>query len=240
MKKYYLHNGTESSGPFAIEELKAKNITTKTPVWFEGMEKWKTAGELPELNSVFAVIPPPFKTTITPPPTEKEETKKVAHKILGLSKSTFFIIIGALIVLVGVSVLNTIQEDRSRELQLKNHKTEIENYQLEIKQKEAEDEKVQAAIQAQIDAQRADQEKKQSDSTRLSEIDKIVAQSQSRLDLAKKDLTSASGFKLLRTAAEKKEQMSLLQNTIDSIKNEMSQLKKESDEIKLEMEKIPK
>ena len=27
MKKYYLHNGTESSGPFDIEELKAKNIT---------------------------------------------------------------------------------------------------------------------------------------------------------------------------------------------------------------------
>jgi hypothetical protein len=240
MKKYYLHNGTESSGPFAIEELKAKNITTKTPVWYEGMEKWKTAGELPELNALFVVIPPPFEPTIVPTPTEKVATKKEARKILGLSKSTFFIIIGALIVLVAVSVLNSIQEDRSRELQIKNHKTEIENYQLEIKQKEAEDEKVQAAIQAQIDAQRADREKKQSDSTRLSEIDQTLMASQSRLDLAKKDLSSASGFKLLRTAAEKKEQMSLLQNTIDSIKNEMSQLKKESEELKLEMEKIPK
>ena len=27
MKKYYLHNGTESSGPFDTEELKVKKIT---------------------------------------------------------------------------------------------------------------------------------------------------------------------------------------------------------------------
>jgi len=48
MKKYFLHNGTESSGPFNFEELIAKKITKKTPVWFEGMENWKYAGEIDE------------------------------------------------------------------------------------------------------------------------------------------------------------------------------------------------
>ena len=41
MKKYYLHNGTESAGPFSFDELRASNVTKTTPVWFEGMEKWK-------------------------------------------------------------------------------------------------------------------------------------------------------------------------------------------------------
>jgi hypothetical protein len=240
MKKYYLHNGTESSGPFDIEELKAKKITKTSPVWFDGMLHWKTAGEIPELTSLFALTPPPIAPILFPPSQPKMEPNREPRKILGLSKSTFFMGCGALIVLVGVTVLNNMQENRSRELQLKNHKTEVENYQLELKQKQADEEKIQAVIQAQIDAQKADREKKQSDSTRLMEIDQTLMASQSRLDLAKKDLNSASGFKLLRTAADKKEQMSLLQNTIDSIKNEMSQLKKESEELKLEMEKIPK
>ena len=43
MKKYFLHTGTENSGPFDLDELKAKSITKTTPVWFEGMENWKYA-----------------------------------------------------------------------------------------------------------------------------------------------------------------------------------------------------
>jgi len=240
MKKYYLHNGTESSGPFDLEELKAKNITTKTPVWFEGMEKWKTAGEIEALRSLFVVIPPPINPSMTMPPIKKMEAKIEPRKILGLSKNNFFMVCGALVILIGITVLNMLQEKRSRELQIKNHKTEVENYQLELKQKEAEDEKIQAVMQEKIEAERVDKEKKQSDSTRLLEINKLVAQSQIQLDLAKKDLTNTSGFKLFRDASEKKEQMDLLQNTIDSIKNEISQLNKESNQLKLEMEKIPK
>ena len=61
MKKYYLHNGVESSGPFSFEELRLKKISTKTPIWFEGMEKWKYAGELEEMQSLLIVTPPPFQ-----------------------------------------------------------------------------------------------------------------------------------------------------------------------------------
>jgi predicted nucleic acid-binding Zn-ribbon protein len=61
---------------------------------------------------------------------------------------------------------------------------------------------------------------------------------QNNLDATEKKLKDASGFKLLRTAAEKKEQMDLLQKNIDSFKNEINQLKNESDQLKLELEKI--
>ena len=80
MKKYFLHDGTESSGPFDLEELKAKKITRTTPVWFEGMEHWKNAEEIPELSSIFVAIPPPFKSFSAIPPKSKVEQKKRKQK----------------------------------------------------------------------------------------------------------------------------------------------------------------
>ncbi|SHG15370.1 protein of unknown function [Flavobacterium fluvii] len=239
MKKYYLHNGTESSGPFDMEELKAKNITKTSPVWFEGMQHWKTAGEIPELTRLFIANPPPFTPVSIPEPTPKVEKKREERKILGLSKNSFFLVCGVLVLTTATIVFNNLQENRSRELRIKNHKTEVENYQLELKQKEIEDQKVQAVLQEKIEAERMVREKKQSDNNRLSEINKMLADYQNNLVVTEKKLQDASGFKLLRTAEEKKEQMDLLQKNIDSFRNEMSKLKNESDQLKLELEKIP-
>ncbi len=240
MKKYYLHNGTESSGPFDIEELKAKNITKASPVWFEGMLHWKTAGEIPELNHLFLVNPPPFPLFETAEPTPKITTKKEARKILGLSKNVFFIACVAVVVLIGITVLKNIEENRSRELRIKNHKTEVENYQLELKQKELDEQKIQAVIQEKIDAERATKALTQNTNNRLLEIEKLLADYQNNMVDTEKKLEQASGFKLLRTGAEKKGQMELLQKNIDSFRTAMDELKKESDQLKLEMEKIPK
>jgi chromosome segregation ATPase len=239
MKKYFLHNGTESSGPFDFEELKIKKITKTTPVWFEGMEHWKIAGEIDELKSVFLVIPPPIASFSEVPPAPIQASKQENRKIMGLSKYAFWAVSGFLIVAVGTIVLNTLQENRSQELKLKNHKTEVENYQLELKQKELEEEKIQAVIQEKIEAERLVRDKKQSANNRLSEIEKKLMDYQNNLDETEKKLNNASGFKLLRTTAEKKEQMDLLQKNIDSFKNEMVKLKNESDQLKLELEKIP-
>ena len=239
MKKYYLHNGTESSGPFDIGELKFKKITPSSPVWFEGMLHWKTAGEIPELNQLFVVNPPPFAPFMTPEPETKTDTERNTIKILGLSKNTFWIVCAAIIILVGITVLRALEEKRSQELKEKNHKTEIENYQLELKQKELEDEKIQAAIQEKIDADRMAAELKQKNNNRLLEIEQLLVNSQNNLNTYENKLTNAAEFKLLRTAAEKKEQMDLLRNQIDSIKTNISKLKNESDQLKLGLEKIP-
>ncbi|WP_310559846.1 GYF domain-containing protein [Flavobacterium sp.] len=239
MKKYYLHNGTESSGPFDIEELKAKNITKASPVWFEGMLHWKTAGEIPELNQLFVVNPPVFPLFETRQPTPKVATKKEARKILGLSINVFFTVCAAVVFLIGIIVLNTIEENRSRELRIKNHKTEVENYQLELKQKELDEQKIQAVIQEKIDAERKARALTQNANNRLLEIEKLLASFQDNMVETEKKLEQASGFKLLRTGAEKKEQMDLLQKNIDSFRTAINELKKESDQLKLEMEKIP-
>lgn len=238
MKKYFLHNGTENSGPFDLDELKSKSITKTTPVWYEGMENWKYAGEIAELSPVFAAVPPPISSFTTSPPTLKVEQKTTPRKIIGLSKTSFFVILGVLVILIGISILNTMQENRSQELKLKNHKTEVENYQYELQQKEIASQKILAAQEEQAAAERISKEKKNADNNRLLVIQQTITDYQTQLKETEKKLNDASGFKLLRTASEKKEQMNLLQKNIDSFKIEMVKLKNESDQLRLELEKI--
>ena len=238
MKKYFLHNGTESSGPFDFEELKVRKITKTTPVWFEGMEHWKNAEEIPELTSVFVAIPPPLKSFSTVPPKPKAEKKKKKQEILGLSKNTFFVVLGLLALAVGTIVFKTLQDERSRELKLKNHKTEVENYQYELQQKEIEEQKIIVAAAEKAAAERAVQEQKKAISDRLLEIPDLLAVARDNLEAAESKLNDSRSFKLLRTASERNEQMSLLQNEIDGYKSEIDQLEKELEELKLESEKI--
>ncbi len=60
MRSYYVHNGNAQNGPFTLEELGNQNLKKETLVWFEGASDWSAAGEIDELKSLFAVIPPPF------------------------------------------------------------------------------------------------------------------------------------------------------------------------------------
>lgn len=238
MKKYFLHNGTENSGPFDLEELKAKRITKTTPVWHEGLEDWKTAGEIEELRSVLAVVPPPIKPITTVPPILKEERKPEHRTILGLSKSTFFAVFGILVLIVGTGIFNTYQENRSEELERKNHKTEAENRQFELQQKEIEEQKILLAEQEKAETQRMASERKQTISNRLLEIQKTLVDHHTNLEETKKKLDDATAFKLFRTTSERDEEISLLQNDIDYWQSEIEKLEKETNQLNLELEKI--
>ncbi len=62
MKKFYLHNGKKQDGPFSKSELKAKNITRKTEIWYEGLSDWINAENIEELEDLFiSTTPPPIK-----------------------------------------------------------------------------------------------------------------------------------------------------------------------------------
>ncbi|SFS61300.1 CD225/dispanin family protein [Sphingobacterium wenxiniae] len=54
MKKYHYSDGTNSFGPFSIEELAHKGLTPDTFVWEAGFPNWVKAKEVPELASLFA------------------------------------------------------------------------------------------------------------------------------------------------------------------------------------------
>ena len=62
--QYFLAVKDKQKGPFDMSNLSsqvASGILTKqTLVWTEGMEKWEPAGQLPELERLFAGTPPPL------------------------------------------------------------------------------------------------------------------------------------------------------------------------------------
>lgn len=79
MKKYFLHNGTEQEGPFSVEDLKSKNVSKVTPIWYEGLPEWTIVGNVEELKELYKnITPPPFNSSKLNQP---EVEKKVEHKI---------------------------------------------------------------------------------------------------------------------------------------------------------------
>lgn len=60
MKKYFFNDGAGQQGPFTLEELQSKNITAQTPVWYDGLTDWTTAGQVEELKDIIVHTPPPF------------------------------------------------------------------------------------------------------------------------------------------------------------------------------------
>lgn len=99
MKKYFLHNANGQEGPFDIEELKKKNITKATPIWYEGLKDWVAAGEVEELKNIFVATPPPFKPQTQASTSIKEQPKKKNRVVL-------YIILGLILVLLIINVPN--------------------------------------------------------------------------------------------------------------------------------------
>lgn len=104
MKKYYLHIGESHVGPFDVDELFLKNITPQTPVWYEGLEEWTVASNIPELKERLGAIPPPFKKTVI-----AEKTIAPARKGRGA-----FITISVIILAIGVAAVAFIWIDQER------------------------------------------------------------------------------------------------------------------------------
>ncbi|MDE6310753.1 MAG: CD225/dispanin family protein [Muribaculaceae bacterium] len=48
--KFWIYQDGAQKGPFTVFELFEKNLTPQTPVWCEGMDKWRHAGEVPALG----------------------------------------------------------------------------------------------------------------------------------------------------------------------------------------------
>jgi len=77
MTQYYYTDGRERYGPFTLEQMRDRNITSETLVWKEGMADWAPAKQLTELETLFTTfsseaVPdlPPFVSpvsTVIPP-----------------------------------------------------------------------------------------------------------------------------------------------------------------------------
>ncbi len=113
MKKFYYTDGTNTFGPFTIQELSQKSLSKDTYIWYEGMDNWKKAGELHELDSLFAprqITPPPIKPPgLRPPPITRQPA--AMHQTYGYAqkpnapKKSNKLLIGVLAIGLPVAIL---------------------------------------------------------------------------------------------------------------------------------------
>lgn len=238
MKTYYLHNGNESEGPFSLEELRSKKISRTTPVWCAGMDDWKTAAELEELKSILTTVPPPIKSFTTPPLQPEETKKEKSNKILGLSKSYFFLAAGVLVLVIGLLITNTLQASRKNSFEQKNNLTEKNNEQYQLQQKEIQEQQQRIAEQERLELERAAQAEKENITNRIIEIKNSLTVNYSNLKKAKTELSDAADFQFLRSPDQRIEDIDLAQNNIAYMKNDIATLEKELDLLYLKLEKI--
>ena len=254
MNTYYIHSGNESIGPFGLDELRSKKITKTTPVWCQGMEDWKHAGEVAELKSLLIVTPPPLKPIITASQAPKEiendienySSKKIEdvieeeepnRKILGIKRDVFFPIAIALILIIGTVSFNLFEENRKNLLEEKNTVTERNNQQFQLQEKEIEEQKIRIAEQERKEAERLSVERSQKLSSRLVEIQKLLLDDIRNLEQAKNKLIEANEFEFLRTTDEKNDDISLIQRDIEHWISEIEKLRQEKEQLYLELEK---
>lgn len=237
MKKYYLHNGVESSGPFDLAELQMKLITASTPVWFSGMPDWKTAGEIDELQTILKVIPPPLKS-IPPTPKREEKNEERNPKIMGLNKNTFYIVFIFLLLIIGSFVLSILEENRKNDFEEKNNKTERENRQFQLQEKEIQEQKQRISEQEKLEEERLTTERKAAINSKLSENQIKQIEYQTRLEDAKNKLAKANEFQFFRTPEDKNREINAIQSDITYYNNEIQLLENERNQLALELEKM--
>lgn len=235
MKKYFLHNGTESSGPFSFEELKKLKITPKTPVWFEGMEKWKYAKDIDDLEVLFPIVPPPL--VIEKKEEDSNEIDADDNEKSFVSKYRF--IIWTIVVLVIFTIgFNFMQNQRSQELEEKNKKTELENEQYLIQQKEIEKQKLLLEEQEKKEAERNKIAVQQHINERIKIVESEIAVLKDNLETTNDRLIEANSFKFLRTASEKADEINAIKTEIKNLKIALEKAVTESNRLHLELDKV--
>lgn len=240
MNSYYIHNGTESTGPFDLNELKAKSIVKTTPVWCVGMKDWKYAGDVAELQHLLIVIPPPIKgfSPTFEPKEALEEIDNEDSKIIGINKTLFFMLVALLVVITGTFIFSIFENKRSAELEQKNSITEKDNLQFQLQEKRIEEQKNQIIEQEKLEFERVLKERKITLNSKLVATQEKLFITVSALDQAKDKLTKAKDFQFLRSSSEKEEETNLIERETENLNNEIIELKKEMDHIYLELEKI--
>ena len=65
IKEYFFLKGKDQNGPFTIEQLEDKGLTSETLIWTAGMEGWNKLKDIPELAQAIKpkLVPPPPSDT---------------------------------------------------------------------------------------------------------------------------------------------------------------------------------
>ena len=88
MKHYFYSDGEKQKGPFTFEQLKNENIEKETLIWFEGLDDWKPAKDIRELDEIFELNPPPIPQNDFNTTEESSEPKDTNEKAFDTSNES--------------------------------------------------------------------------------------------------------------------------------------------------------
>lgn len=234
MKLYYLYENNINIGPFSIEELKEKKITSFTPIWCEGFTDWKTAGEIEELQSILIELPSPIANKSI-----KEQPKFIEANttFFGLSKRNISIILMVTFIALSTLILMNYQSKKIINIEKTNKQIQKENYLKEIenqKQKIEEQSKI-LSEKEQAEKDRFSSSRIKADQDTYREILNAISNSYKELEEAKEDLEKAKGYKLFRSAKKKEEQINDAISQIEIWQRKIELLKLEKREIEIRL-----
>ncbi len=164
MNKYYLEENGQPTGPFTIDQIRAKGAVASSLAWAEGWPNWKPLSEIPELSGtippaipkVGPVLPPPIGISPIPeqekrvvlPPSEAIIVKKTKKSSL---KWVLIGLVGLIIVFFAILAAKTDTSDQSTTNAAANTSTTGAAYQEPLyTAEELEAERKRAALQEKI------------------------------------------------------------------------------------------
>lgn len=220
--RYFLFVNDQQLGPFTLEELKSKHISTDTFVWFEGLDDWTEARKIDALKPLFFASPPPFRSV---------KKSKAPQRIFGLKKLQVYIVIGSVLCLLLFFSVKSSFDRQQHQLLLKTDKIDQltqqnNNQQVMIEELQT---KLDASIHQSSDLFDADIKENINDKRQQIQLKLIAAQS--NLSAAQKELEDAESFQLFRMSWEKEEDIQTALDNVNYYSNQVSQLQQKLKEL---------
>lgn len=233
MKIYYLYENKVSIGPFSIEELKDRKINSFTPIWCEGFETWKTAGEIEALQSIVNELPTPIEINTE----EKHIYKKINSRFLGFyPKNMMAIIMVMVLILVSLLIMNY-KSNKIIDLEKTNKEIQKENYtkKIEEQQQKLEEQTKILTEKEQQEKARLNSSRRKADEETYKDILTAISNAYDELEEAKEELESAKGYRLFRSAKKKEQQINEAEYAIEICKRKIELLKLEKRQMEINL-----
>jgi hypothetical protein len=233
MKIYYLHENNVNVGPFSIEELKDRKITSFTPIWCEGFDAWKTAGEIDALKSIVKELPSPAEIGNN----EKTIRKKINSGFLGFHKKNVIALLVVMIIILLSLIIMNYKSYKIIDIEKTNKEIQKENYtkKIEEQQQKLEEQTKILTEKEQQEKERLNSSRRKADEETYKDILTAISNAYEDLEEAKEELENAKGYRLFRSAKKKQEQINEAEYEIEICirKIELLKLEKRQMEINL-------
>lgn len=233
MKIYYLHENNVNIGPFSIEELKERKINSFTPIWCEGFDTWKTAGEIDALQPIVTELPSPAEISNN----EKPIYKKINSGFLGFHKKNIIAILAVMVIILLSLIIMNYKSNKIIDIEKTNREIQKENYTKKIQeqQQKLEEQTKILTEKEQKEKERLNSSRRKADEETYKDILNAISNAYKELEEAKEELESAKGYRLFRSAKKKEQQINEAEYAIEICKRKIELLKLEKRQMEINL-----